>query len=432
MLAAMTEHPVRLVLTDDLRRSRLTVFFRVFLTIPHLIWIALIGVAAAVCAFIGWFVVLFTGRLPQGLHDFIAGFVRYSVHIEAYLFLGADPYPPFYPFSNESYPIDVEIAPPAVQNRWKTGFRVILAIPAFIVSSALVGGTSAGSSGGAYFRSGGAALTAAFLIWFFALATARAPRGLRDVVGWGLGYSAQTSAYLLLLTDRYPYSGPEQHLPPLEANDPEADHPVTLQVDDDLRRSRLMVFFRLPLAIPHIVWFLLWGIFVLLVSIVVWVIALVMGRPPTWWVRFAGAFVRYTAHLSAFFWLIGNPFPGFVGQAGSYPIDVTAPTGGPQNRWRILFRLPLVIPALLLSGAVNGVLSAAGVLGWFVGLFRGRMPEGLRNGGAYAIGYGAQVLSYWILLTERYPDSTPLRLLRVDAPPGPVGEPPGAYASALD
>jgi len=407
MLEAMTEHPVQLVLTDDLRRSRLTVFFRLFLTIPHFIWIALIGIAALVCAFIGWFVVLFSGRLPQGLHEFIAGFVRYSVHLEAYLFLGADPYPGFYPFSNEGYPIDVEIAPPAVQNRWKTGFRVILAIPAFIVSSALVGGTGTGGSGGAYFRSGGVALTAAFLIWFFALATTRAPRGLRDLVAWALGYSAQVSAYFLLLTDRYPYSGPERHLPPLEADDPEADHPVKLRVDDDLRRSRLMVFFRLPLAIPHIVWFLLWGIVVLVASIVVWVVALVMGRPPTWWVRFAGAFVRYTAHLGAFFWMIGNPFPGFVGAPGSYPIDVRIDPPERQNRWKTGFRLILVIPAAILSGTIGSLLFVAALLGWFTGLFVARMPRDLRQAGAWGLRYHSQVNAYALLLTDRYPDATP-------------------------
>ena len=45
-------------------------------------------------------------------------------------------------------------------------------------------------------------------MWFVAMARGRAPRGLRDLVAWGTGYTAQTYAYLFLLTDRYPYSGP--------------------------------------------------------------------------------------------------------------------------------------------------------------------------------------------------------------------------------
>ena len=39
-----------------------------------------------------------------------------------------------------------------------------------------------------------------------------------------------------------------------------AQHPVRLSIEDDLSRSRLTVFFRLILAIPHLVWLLLWGI----------------------------------------------------------------------------------------------------------------------------------------------------------------------------
>jgi hypothetical protein len=409
----MTEHPVRLVLTDDLRRSRLTVFFRLLLAIPHVIWAALVLIVVILVAIAGWFIVLVTGRLPAGLHGFSAGFVRYAIQVESYILLAANSYPSFYGAGNDGYPVDVRIAPPAPQSRWKTLFRLILALPAFALSSALGGGSGGGGRSRASFGSGGLAFAAAFLMWFYGLVTGRAPRGSRDLVGWSLGYSAQTWAYVLLLTDRYPYTGPEGHLPPLEEDDPEADHPVKLTVGDDLRRSRLLVFFRLPLAIPHIVWLVLWTIVLWIASIVAWIAAVAMGRPPTWFVRFASAYVRYTAHLSAFVWLAGNPFPGFVGEPGSYPVDVEVPGGGPQSRWRIFFRLPLAIPALILSGGTNGVLVVTGILGWFVALALARMPGGLRNAGAYSVGYGAQVASYVYLLTDRYPDSTPRRLLRL-------------------
>ena len=39
-----------------------------------------------------------------------------------------------------------------------------------------------------------------------------------------------------------------------------AAHPVSMTVTDELRRSRLLTFFRLPIAIPHLVWLLLWAI----------------------------------------------------------------------------------------------------------------------------------------------------------------------------
>src|SRR6184192_3401402 len=93
-------HPVQLVVEDDLHRSRLTVFFRLLLAIPHLLWAALLGSVVGIAVFVGWFMVLFIGRTPTGLHDFVAGYVRYVTRIEAYLFLAANPFPPFYPFDD--------------------------------------------------------------------------------------------------------------------------------------------------------------------------------------------------------------------------------------------------------------------------------------------------------------------------------------------
>ena len=51
---------------------------------------------------------------------------------------------------------------------------------------------------------------------------------------------------------------PEPTLPPAAA--PAAQHPIRLHITDDLQRNRLTVFFRLILAIPHIIWLSLWGI----------------------------------------------------------------------------------------------------------------------------------------------------------------------------
>jgi len=60
--SAAAQHPVRLVVDDDLRRSRLTVFFRLLLAIPHLIWLSLWGIAAYLAAIVNWFATLITGR----------------------------------------------------------------------------------------------------------------------------------------------------------------------------------------------------------------------------------------------------------------------------------------------------------------------------------------------------------------------------------
>ena len=106
----------------------------------------------------------------------------------AYLFLAANPYPGFYLGSNpKGYPVDVTIDPPERQNRWVTGFRLVLVIPAALMAAALSGGGSAVNSRGG--SSGGVSSVAAVLTWFSALVRGRSPRGLRDFIAWSIGPS---------------------------------------------------------------------------------------------------------------------------------------------------------------------------------------------------------------------------------------------------
>ena len=182
----MNSHPIRLVVTDDLRRTRLTVFFRLLLVIPHVIWLGLWGLAAVVAAIANWFATLVTGRSPASMHNFLARFLRYGTHVNAYLYLLADPYPPFN--GRPGYPVDLEVDPPASQRRLITGFRLLLAIPALLIARILN-----------YLLQ-----LLAFLGWFVALFTGRMPKGMRDLGAFCLRYDQQSQAYLLLLTERYP------------------------------------------------------------------------------------------------------------------------------------------------------------------------------------------------------------------------------------
>ncbi len=67
-----------------------------FLAIPHYIVLIFLGLAAIVCVIIAWFTILFTGRYPRGLFDFVVGFMRWANRVTAYAFvLVTDQYPPF-------------------------------------------------------------------------------------------------------------------------------------------------------------------------------------------------------------------------------------------------------------------------------------------------------------------------------------------------
>lgn len=184
--AAPAPHPIRLAVTDDLERSRLTVLFRLLLALPHLVWLSLWAIAVVAAAVAGWVAVLASGRLPAGLHGFLAAYVRCTTHVWAYLGIAADPFPSF--TGAPGYPVDVEIAGPAAQSRLTAAFRLLLVVPAMVVTSVLQ-----------YLFQ-----IVAVLAWFLALFTGRASEGMRNLQAYCLRYQAQTYGYVLLLTGRYP------------------------------------------------------------------------------------------------------------------------------------------------------------------------------------------------------------------------------------
>lgn len=89
-------YPVILELSGpDAPRNRLAVAFRIFLAIPQLVALWILGVAWAVTTVIAWFAILLTGQFPEPLYRFGVGALRWNLRVEAYLLLVTDEYPPF-------------------------------------------------------------------------------------------------------------------------------------------------------------------------------------------------------------------------------------------------------------------------------------------------------------------------------------------------
>ena len=164
------------------------------LAIPHFIVLYALNLVSEVVAFLSWFFILFTGKLPPGFANLQVLYLRYSTRTYAYAAFLQEEYPPFTfdmtPSDPGDYPrVRVDLVPELEnRNRLTVAFRLILAIPQLIVLAAL-----------------GIAACVVVLIAFFAvLFTGQWPPGLRDFLIKVARWSIRVEAYLALLTDTYP------------------------------------------------------------------------------------------------------------------------------------------------------------------------------------------------------------------------------------
>ena len=94
------DYPVTLTVEYPEKLSRgwllLKVFFGwLYVGIPHGIILMLYEIAVGVVLFISFWAILFTGKFPKGMFDFVVGFYRWGWRVSAYLSLLRDEYPPF-------------------------------------------------------------------------------------------------------------------------------------------------------------------------------------------------------------------------------------------------------------------------------------------------------------------------------------------------
>ena len=66
-------YPARLTVSDDNAIARWRAFVHIFMVIPHLIIMYLLSIVSQVVGLISWFVILFTGKMPEGLFNFVRG-----------------------------------------------------------------------------------------------------------------------------------------------------------------------------------------------------------------------------------------------------------------------------------------------------------------------------------------------------------------------
>jgi uncharacterized membrane protein len=195
------------------KRDRLTTFFRLILAIPHIVVLALAGIAEYVVTVIAWVAILITGRYPRALRRFSVWYFVYAMRVTAWLALLCDGFPPF-GGSAPYRPVRVTLQQPGRQSRLTTLFRLILFIPAGIADYLL----------------NTAATAMSILLWLVILVTGRSIQGLHAFIELSVRFRGRSYAYLGLLTDSYPsfsegYAADEEPAAP-ELPEPEPTAPA--------------------------------------------------------------------------------------------------------------------------------------------------------------------------------------------------------------
>ncbi len=170
--------------------------FNWVLAIPQLIIANAVNSLAGVIAVIYWFILLFTGKLHQGMYNVIAMATRYELRAVSYLLGFSEEYPPFdftmTASDNRAYPpIRVELPESPPEAPRTAALNILLAIPHYIVFIFYMI----------------AAVVVAIIAWFAVLFTGRWPEGMRHFLVRVNNYWLRIWVYVVMVRNDYPKFG---------------------------------------------------------------------------------------------------------------------------------------------------------------------------------------------------------------------------------
>jgi hypothetical protein len=182
------DYPIQLDIENPPRLSRLLIFVKWFLAIPHYLALIVLGIGAWFVAIITFFAVIFTRRYPESLFNYMVGVMRWGTRVAAYVHLQTDHYPPFSLEDDPSYPVRVQASYPPEIARWRPLVNWLLVIPAAIVAYLI------------YLI----AEVAVFIAWFAILFTARYPQSLFDFVTIAFRWTLRVNMFAYWMAEPYP------------------------------------------------------------------------------------------------------------------------------------------------------------------------------------------------------------------------------------
>jgi hypothetical protein len=213
-------------------------------------------------------------------------------------------------------------------------------------------------------------------------------------------------------------------------------YPIKYEADYERHPNRVTTFFRYILAIPWLIVAYIYLIAGFFTHLVAWFAVVILGRYPSGLYNFNSGIVRYLARTNAWLYLQTDKFPPFgLSPDPTYPVRLEiAPAAEKQSRLKALFRIILIIPALIVAAVVQYIHLGAAMVAWLTIVFRGYQPAGIHNALTFTNGYNARVYGYFALLTDTYPpvgdEAVQVGDVRASAPAAPTAPPPAAPGGA--
>jgi hypothetical protein len=174
------DHPEKL--------SRLLIFVKWLLAIPHYLVLYVLGIVAIFAFFLAFVATLIGGTYPRSLFDFFVGYERWRLRLTAYLLLQTDKYPAFGFADDPSYPARLEVEYPQRVARWRPLLTWLFVIPAAIVAAVLFL----------------LAEIVTVLAFFAILITGGYPQSMFEFVTSAIRLTTKTAFYMLWITPDYP------------------------------------------------------------------------------------------------------------------------------------------------------------------------------------------------------------------------------------
>jgi hypothetical protein len=198
------DHPLRFKIDYPEKSSRGILLLRTFFgwlycLIPHGFLLFFLGIAAGFVQFIAWWAILFTGKYPQGMYNFVLNYYRWSLRVMAYMSYMTDVYPPFNGKEVEGHPLHFNIDYPEKSSRGVLLLRTFFGWLYCLIPHGFL-----------LFFLGIAAGFVQFIAWWAILFAGKYPEGMFGFVERYMRWSLRVMAYMSYMTDVYPpFNGKE-------------------------------------------------------------------------------------------------------------------------------------------------------------------------------------------------------------------------------